>query len=298
MGGLTNPAVLLAVVALAAALVMAALYIYLRLRVRKLAVHVEEFLASDGEKLEYSVRESPVAPLHNAVAELENRLVLTREHLKAEGKRSSNLTADISHQLKTPLSSLKLFCEMDSGAHLEEELGQIERMERLIYSLLRLERLRAEGYEFHFARHSVEGLVRDAWQGLEPAYPNVRLVLEGEPYQLRCDAKWLGEAFLNLMKNACEHMEDGGELRVRFEQGRGVFRVIFEDQGGGVDMRDLPHLFERFYQAEGWESEGAGIGLSIVQAIVWQHNGTIRAVNIDNGLRMELSIPVLNLARG
>ena len=293
MGGLS-----LLLIALLAGMFLAVLALYLvqRMRMRRLARQAEDFLSCGGEALDFSVREDGLAELHNAVAELQNRLLLSREREIEECRRTSNLTADISHQLKTPLASLRLFCEMDEGAHMAEQIGQIERMEQLIYSLLRLERLCADGYDFQFAEQEVREVVEDAWDSLREVFPTQQVHIEGSAV-IRCDAKWLGEAFLNLLKNACEHTGENGHIRVRMEISSSTFFCTVEDEGGGVAPRDLPRLFERFYRAESRESKGAGIGLSIVQAIIHRHHGDIHAENTSRGLRMCMSIPILNLAK-
>lgn len=280
-----------------AAAVFAALYFIQKKRMERLTARIEEFLVTGKNELEYSVREDSVAPIHNAAAELENRILLSKEQVKDELKRTSALIADISHQLKTPLASLKLFCELDEGAHMEAQLGQIERMERLIYSLLRLERLCADGYDFTFEAHNVERIVAEAWESLKPVYPGRTLDIEGSA-RIRCDEKWLGEAFLNLLKNACEHTGESGKLRVRLEMTESTFFAVVEDNGGGVSQKDLPHLFERFYRAgDQKEKGGAGIGLSIVREIVRRHHGDIRAENTGKGLKFTITMPIMNLIR-
>lgn len=280
-----------------AAAAFAVLYFIQKRRIERLAERIEEFLVTGRNPLEYSVRENDIAPIHNAAAELESRLLFSREQLREELKRTSALTADISHQLKTPLASLKLFCELDAGAHMEAQLDQIERMERLIYSLLRLERLCADGYDFVFDDHEVKKIISDAWDSLKAVYPGKTLEIEGSA-RIRCDEKWMGEAFLNLLKNACEHTGERGQIRIELETTDTTFYAIIEDDGGGVLQKDLPHLFERFYRAgEKKENGGAGIGLSIVQEVVRRHHGNIRAENAGAGLRFTISIPVMNLIR-
>ncbi len=288
---------MIACVALAAACAaLAVVHIVQRARIRSLSDQLEEFLAGRASPLEFSVREDSFAPLHNAAAELEKQFLLAREREKEEGRRTSDLTADISHQLKTPLASLRLFCEMDESPHVREQIAQIERMERLIYALLRLERLCADGYEFHFEENSVAGIVREAWGTLEAAWPGRRLVLSGEA-ELRCDRKWLGEAFVNLLKNACEHTEPGGRIYVTLESTSETVYCAVEDEGGGVSQKDLTHLFERFYRVKGEGESGSGIGLAIVREIIARHHGDIYAENTGRGLRMRISIPVYALAR-
>ena len=289
MGGLTAAAILLAAALLA-------LYLRLRVRMSRLAEQMESFLVTGRHPLPFSVREDALAPLQNAAAELENQVLLAREQRQEEHRATRDLTADISHQLKTPLASLRLFCEMDESAHMREQLSQIERMEGLIQSLLRLERLCADGYEFTFAEQDMAALVTDVWQGLASVYPEKRLRIEGHAV-IRCDKKWMGEAYLNLLKNACEHSPEDSEITVHLDQSDTAFFCYVSDQGGGVDAKELPRLFDRFYRAHSRESKGTGIGLAIVKEIVRRHHGSIYAENIPGGLRMVITLPIFNLAK-
>lgn len=285
------------IVAAAALACLAAALIWNRVRarrLRRLAARAEDFL-NGGEPLDFSTREDELAPLHNAVAELEGRCALARERLAEECRRTDALTSDISHQLKTPLASLRLFCEMDEGPHMAEQLAQIERMERLIYSLLRLERLCADGYSFHFEPHDVGDILREAWREVSAALPGRILDISGDAV-IRCDDVWLGEALANLLKNACQYTPPGGRIRAALEVTPTSFFCTVSDRGGGVDARDLPRLFERFYRA-GTQQDGSGLGLAIAREIVRRHHGSIRAENADGGLTISIDIPMLNLAK-
>lgn len=212
MVGLTIVVIALSI----ALLVLVALFLRQRRRIRKLAEQAEDFLVGNGAPLEFSVQEDSLAPLHNAIAELQKRLLLAKERQAEECRRTSDLTADISHQLKTPLASLRLYCEMDESFHLSQQLTQIERMERLIQSLLRLERLCADGYEFTYDEQKVASIIRSCWAGLSATFPACTVEVIGNAI-IRCDEKWLSEAFTNLLKNACEHMPEGGTVHVRME---------------------------------------------------------------------------------
>ena len=288
--------IIMVIVLFLALLVLAALLLWQRRQIRKLVIQVEDFLTGNGKPLDFSVKEDALAPLHNAIAELQNRLSLAKNRQAEECRRTSALTADISHQLKTPLASLRLYCEMDEGAHLPQQLSQIERMEHLVQSLLRLERLCADGYAFTLAEQEVADIVRTSWADLSAAFPACTAKIDGEAV-IRCDGKWLCEAFTNLLKNACEHMPKGGSVQVRMESTEAAFFCTVEDEGGGASAKDLPHLFERFYRAEGSPSSGAGIGLAIVKEIIWRHHGTIDAENGTRGLKIIISIPRLKMIR-
>ena len=263
-------------------------------RLDTLSGRMEDCLTGRGGRLPLSLKEDGIARVENAAAEMQNRIEVAEERFRQEAGRTSNLTADISHQLKTPLASLRLFCEMDNSAHREQQISQIERMETLISSLLRLEKLCADGYEFNFESCDIRRLIELAWQQLQPLWPDRTLILEGEA-EIRCDEKWLSEAFRNLMKNACEHTKEGGLIYITLEQTDRTFHCTVEDDGGGANPKDLPRLFERFYRAEGQSAQGAGLGLAIVKEIILRHHGHISAENGAKGLKFTISLPLLEL---
>ena len=262
-------------------------------RIRKLAELVDDFNSGTGEMLDVALEEDVLAQLHNGIADTQQALARARQLNTEECHRTSQLTADISHQLKTPLTTLRLYTELDDAPHAAQCLEQIQRMEDLIGALLRLERLCADGYAFHFGTSDVETIIREQWQGLQAIWPHKKLMLEGSA-RIRCDENWLGEAFLNLLKNACEHTGEDGVIRVKLERTDAAFFCTVEDNGGGVSPEELPKLFQRFYRAEHQSKNGAGIGLAIVKEIIQRHHGVITAENGRDGLKMSISMPMLD----
>ncbi len=289
MGGLIIACTILAV----ACLVLVIQKYLMNRRIRKLAKQVDEYNSGTGEMMDVALQEDCLAQLQNGIADLQQALARTRQLNMEECNRTSQLTADISHQLKTPLTTLRLYTEMDNAPHAEAGLEQIQRMENLIQSLLRLERLCADGYTFRFAPADAEMIIREQWQSLQPIYPHKKITIEGAAH-IRCDENWLGEAFLNLLKNACEHTADDGEIRVQLDRTEAAFFCIMEDNGGGVNPDELPKLFQRFYRAQHQNKNGAGIGLAIVKEIIQRHHGNITAENGKHGLKMTISMPMLD----
>ena len=265
----------------------------LNYRIRKLAEQVDGFNSGTGEMLDVALREDRLAQLHNGIADTQQALVRSKQLNREECHRTSQLTADISHQLKTPLTTLRLYSELDNAPHAEASLEQIQRMEDLIGALLRLERLCADGYSFAFAQCDAEAIIREQWQNLQAIRENRKLIIEGSA-NIRCDEKWLGEAYLNLLKNACEHTAEDGMIRVQLERTDAAFFCTVEDNGGGVSAEELPKLFQRFYRAEHQSKNGAGIGLAIVKEIVQRHHGNISAENGMEGLKMNINLPMLD----
>ena len=262
-------------------------------RIRKLTEQVDGFNSGTAEMLDVALREDKLAQLQNGIADSQLALTRARQLNIEECNRTSQLTADISHQLKTPLTTLRLYAELDNAPHAEYSLEQIQRMESLIQALLRLERLCADGYAFNFTPADAETIIREQWQGLQTIWPKKKLIVNGSA-QIRCDENWLGEAFLNLLKNACEHTPDDGVIWVQLDRTEAAFFCVIEDNGGGVAHDELPKLFQRFYRAQHQSKNGAGIGLAIVKEIIQRHHGNIVAENGKYGLKMTISMPMLD----
>ena len=289
MGGLIIACIALAVVCL----FLLAQKVLLNHRIRKLAEQVDGFNSGTAEMLDVALEEDRLAQLHNGIADLQLSLTRAKQLNTEECNRTSQLTADISHQLKTPLTTLRLYTELDEARHMEASLEQIQRMENLIQALLRLERLCADGYSFNFAPADAETIIQEQWQSLQAIWPDKKLIIEGSAH-IRCDENWLGEAFLNLLKNACEHTPEDGIIRVQLERTEAAFFCVIEDNGGGVATNELPKLFQRFYRAQHQSKNGAGIGLAIVYEIIQRHHGNIVAENGKHGLKMTISMPMLD----
>ena len=289
MGGLIIACIILT----AACLILLIRSFLLNHRIRKLTEQVDGFNSGTEEMLDVALEEDRLAQLHNGIADLQLSLTRAKQLNTEECNRTSQLTADISHQLKTPLTTLRLYTELDNAPHMDASLEQIQRMENLIQALLRLERLCADGYAFNFAPADAESIIQEQWQSLQAIWPNKKLIIEGSA-QIRCDENWLGEAFQNLLKNACEHTSDEGVIRVQLERTEAAFFCIIEDNGGGVALEELPKLFQRFYRAQHQNKNGAGIGLAIVKEIIQRHHGNIVAENGQRGLKITISMPMLD----
>ena len=289
MGGLIIACLVLAIICV----VLFIQRITIRRRMNKLIEQVDGFNSGTAEMLDVALQEDTLAQLQNGIADSQLALVRARQLNAEECNRTSQLTADISHQLKTPLSTLRLYTELDSAPHMDACLEQLQRMENLIQALLRLERLCADGYAFDFAPADAVQILWEQWQGLQAIWPHKKLIVTGSAH-IRCDENWLGEAFMNLLKNACEHTEENGVIRVQLERTEAAFFCVMEDNGGGVKPDELPKLFQRFYRAEHQNKNGAGIGLAIVKEIIQRHHGNITAENGKYGLRITISMPMLD----
>lgn len=260
----------------------------------RLKTQIESFLCDETASPSFSVRDNDFALFENAVVELQTRLLRSQENARSESVGNQAFVQDVSHQLKTPIAGLRLYCEMDESEHKHQKLQLIERMETLIAALLKLEKLRSDGYAFEFNPCELHELALDARAQFLPLHPKKHIAVNGIA-SIRCDAYWIFEALTNLIKNACEHTAEEGHVTISIEQSDSEVMIRVEDDGGGVEPEALSRLFERFYR--GGKSEGGhgvGLGLSIAKTIVKKHHGSIRAQNGEYGMCITIYLPMLH----
>ena len=219
------------------------------------------------------------------------------------------LLADVSHELMTPLTSMRGYLEtlaMPSLAADEDTRerylrivgDETRRLGHIVGDLLDLARLEAGGTPLDIQDVSVEGLVGavTARHELEAAARGVRLASAIEPGAeiVRGDARRLEQAIQNLVANALRHTPAGGEVAIECRLDGSTAVVAVRDTGGGIDPQHLPHLFDRFYKVEasrGGGEKGSGLGLSIVKAVMDRHGGTVLVSSTPGGSTFELRLP-------
>lgn len=277
----------------------------------RLASQVDDVLHGERDVSFERMREGELAILASELDKMRSRLTLANEDLARERNALADSLADISHQLKTPLTSLALMTslvrrELAGTVGHEPEVARLRTMERLedrvewlVSSLLKLARIDAGVVSFVRARVDGAELVVRAAEPLAVAFDlaDVRLTVDAAPGAgFEGDLSWTAEALENVLKNCLEHTPAGGEVRVRCSEDALAFRLVVEDTGPGIAPGDLPHVFERFYRGgerggaaagAGGGSEvdpaGVGIGLALARSLVTAQGGTIRAGSADGG---------------
>lgn len=286
-----NTALLIVCCALAAVCAgLLALYLCRKNEAKKLSDSIVNYMET-GQLTDFSTKEHGLAELQNNIADLQALAERRRQNAKEESRRNTEFISDISHQLKTPLAGLRLYCEMDEAEalseHTEKELQLVARMEDLIFRLLRLEKLRADAYVLDFQMHDLADIVREALHTLRPIFPEKHFSVTGSA-MLRCDKAWLCEAVSNVLKNAGEHTPPDGCVDAVIENSPKTATLTICDNGGGVPEEELGKLFERFHKTAGALPGSAGIGLAITKAIVEKHHGTVAAENRGSGLAVTM----------
>lgn len=307
-----NAALFAAICTLATGLIVTVIFMILTDRryraLAKMAANLDRVLAGERDIRLRDMSEGELAILSSEIDKVIARLNLTVDELQAEKLALSDALADISHQLKTPLTSIAISTELirdrlsarGDSEDLVERLRLIQtlqaRVEDLVSALLKLARIDAGVIKLVCGDVDARELVRKSFEPLAIAFDiaDVRFsadVQDGASYE--GDLTWSVEALENILKNCMEHTPAGGCVSVRVTEDVLACRIRIEDTGPGIAESDLPHIFERFYRgsrdANATPSEvnpaGVGIGLALSKSLVTAQGGTLTAENLrdENG---------------
>lgn len=196
--------------------------------------------------------------------------------------------ADISHQLRTPLTSLQVMVDniyddpdmpQDVRQDFLQSIGrQLETMSSLVTTLLNLAKFDNGSIKLHNQPTAIGESLRDVRQNLAVLAElyGVDIEITGDlQAEIEFDRRWQTEALTNIVKNCIEHSSYGGTVRIIVEDCPLFLRVIISDHGEGIAPTDLRHIFERFYKAKNSTSSGVGIGLAFAKTIIESSNGQV-----------------------
>jgi signal transduction histidine kinase len=240
--------------------------------------------------------------LKNDLYKVTVRLREQAELLQKDKTALSNLIADISHQIKTPLTSLGVLADLlaedppeaDRRAFVERLRAQLGRIQWLVSALLKLARLDAGSAAFKSEPVDLRRLIERALEPLQIPFEIKRLRLEvhGQAEaSFTGDINWSAEALTNVVKNCVEHTPEGGRIEISYAANALYAEIIVSDDGGGIASRDLPNIFNRFYRGENAGENSVGIGLALARAIFTAQGGDI-SVRSQPGLGTSFNIRV------
>lgn len=243
------------------------------------------------------VRDNTEGELSILKSELYKVTVMLRERsesLLKERNKLSEALSDISHQLKTPLTSMLMMTDLLCDSSLPEGKraeftarmrNQLERLEWLVSSLLKLSKLDAKTVRFSPRAVPAKRLFEAAAAPLLiPAeLKNQTILFSDNGMSLYCDEKWTAEALLNILKNCVEHTPENGVISLSCSDNPIYTEIRVEDSGHGISEGDLPYIFKRFYRGKDAADDSVGIGLSMAAVIIREQGGAIDAKNLGAG---------------
>jgi len=223
------------------------------------------------------------------------------EQLKREKRILADQMADISHQLKTPLTSMMVMVDLLADENLPKQKRheftshiqtQLERIEWLVSSLLKISKLDAGVVEMHKQSVTVKSLIEKALSpflismelkgieheiclGEDKHTDDERSRKAFEEFTINCDINWTTEAITNILKNCIEHTPEGGRIRISAKDNPLYSEIRIEDNGVGIHKEDLPHIFTRFYKGKNSSPDNVGIGLAMSRSIIRNQGGDI-----------------------
>ncbi len=258
----------------------------------RLSAEIDTILHGAEQHILSDYREGELSLLRNEVMKLVVRLREQNDRMRGDKERMADLIADISHQLRTPLTALHLTVASMSGGegsggqeeHLRELRKLITRIDWLVEALLKIARLDAGMIRFQKQEVPLAELLKKAAEPfeipMELREQHLALEVSGSFFG---DLSWTAEAVGNIMKNCFEHMPNGGTLWITAKENAIYSEILIRDEGEGIAKEDLPHLFERFYKGKNSSGQSIGIGLALSRMIVTGQNGTIKADNHPAG---------------
>lgn len=232
-------------------------------------------------------QEGAFSNLKNDIYKITNKLKYQQQQLLQDKKYLESTLSDISHQIKTPLTSMYVINNLLEDSKLDPKIRsefirknelQLERIEWLVSSLLKLSRLESGTIKLKQTKVKVIDLIEKSLETLKIPIElkNQILVMEGSKnITINCDINWTREAFVNIIKNAHEHTLENGSITISWEENPIYTKIVIQDTGEGIDREDINHIFERFYKGSHNTKESIGIGLNMTYQIITKQNATI-----------------------
>ena len=249
----------------------------------RLAADIDAVLHGSGDIHLADYGEGEVSLLRSEVRKMTLRLREQSAQLEKEKLQLADAMADISHQMRTPLTAVNLLLTSLAGHVDEESRGDVR-------ALRRQAKLDAGTARFCPETIPLSALLARAAEpfaiGMELRGQQLQVEASGN---VRCDPAWTAEALGNILKNCSEHMQEG-TITVQAEENAVASVVVIRDTGGGIAPQDLPHLFERYYKGENAPEQSVGIGLALSRSIAAAQNGTLTAANVPGGAEFTMKL--------
>ena len=267
---------------------------------------ITEYIKKINEKkYELKIEENT----ENELSKLKNELYKITIMLKEEAEESMDAKKtlkvaieDISHQLKTPLTSMSIMLDniienpdMDNETRnlfIHEINRQIKWINWLILSLLKLAKLDSNTIEFEKNNINVQNLINNAVKNLEIPIDikEQKIIITGDKNtSFVGDYNWENEAITNVLKNCIEHTDKNKNIYIKFEENNFYTKIEIIDEGNGIDKEDLKHIFKRFYKGKNSSESSIGIGLALAKTIIEKDNGQIVCTSeVNKGTKFEI----------
>lgn len=266
-------------------------------KLKYLISHVDAIV--DQKPVDIIDGEGEISLLSHKLFILSKRYYSLLEKMKQEQLQLKDYIENISHQLKTPITSMRLneelLLETLTESQYKNKLEQIHiqtlKMNQLVNDLLTLALLDSQSLVFHFDHYAIDVLIEDVEEDLDYLLVQKEMTIQLHQHNtyIFCDKKWMEEAIKNIVKNSIDKNEKS-VIDIDVTETETLLCIQIQDHGVGFLKEDIPYLFERFYRGSQKDYNGIGIGLALSKEIIEQHHGTIEARN-QQGALVEIMLP-------
>ena len=263
---------------------------------RDITNYIEQINKKNYELKIDSISEDELSILKNEIYKTTIMLKESAENSKLDKNNLKKALEDISHQIKTPLTSILIMLEnliddpkMDPTIRndiIKDIKREVININFFVQAILKLSKF--DSNTIHFIRNTFDlnDILKDAVKNVSMLcdLKNIKInIKSSEKVNIYCDYKWQVEAITNILKNCVEHSFENNIIDILVNKNNVYSFLQIRDYGYGISKKDLPHIFERFYKGENSSCERIGIGLSLTKSIVENDNGTISVESNENG---------------
>ena len=247
-------------------------------KIKEITNYIEELNKKNYKLHIEDNSEDELSILKNELYKITVMLKETAENSIKDKMDLKNSLSDISHQLKTPITSILIMLDnildnKDMSENVRNEFIQdikreIINIKFLVESILKLSKLDSNSVNFIKKKVMIEEIISESEKNVSiiSELKNIKINIEGDKTnEIICDLKWQVEAITNILKNCIEHSEKNGMIDVKYEQNSLYTKIEIQDYGCGIEKSDLPHIFERFYKGKNSSSESIRNRISIIK---------------------------------
>lgn len=233
--------------------------------------------------------EDELSILKNELYKITVMLKEVAENSQKDKTTLKDSLSDISHQIKTPITSILIMLDnILSDENLPEDIKkdfikdikrEIINIKFLVESILKLSKIDSNSIKFIKKEVFIKDIINEAVKNVSmlSELKNIEIIVSGDDsIKTICDLKWQVEAITNILKNCIEHSYENRKIYINYNQNNMYTELKIEDNGTGIDAKDLPHIFERFYKGKNSSSDSVGIGLALSKSIIESNNGYIQ----------------------
>lgn len=266
--------------------------------IKKISMQVNQILFQQKDLYVKEFKEGNLSILESEIIKLINRLNEQNKLLSQDKVLLKQSLEDISHQIKTPLTSLNLIQERLKVANeqeikslLKQQQQLLDKIEWLVVSLLKMAQLDVGTIELKKEEIDIQNLITNLIKPFEILIDikELEIVVDKKIQSINDkDYHWTLEALSNIFKNCVEHLHHQGIITITIDHNPLYDEIIIQDNGVGISNEDLPHLFERFYKGNNATQQSVGIGLALSHMIIEKQNGTITVENTYPGVKFTI----------